>query len=225
MPAQPEARSGLDDRARPPEASFTITQALRTRSFWLCALSFGLGMATQYAIVVHTIPYLISIGQPESVAGLAVAWLTTSSLVGRLVVGWLADRVAKRHLLAALFALQATGTVVFATMTEPWQIAVFLLLYAPAYGGIIPLRPAILADYFGRRSFGAVQGAISGFTSLAAVVGPVFAGWTFDVTQSYRSAYLVLGIVTAAALPVILGLQKPGPTPTQHAGMANRAAN
>ena len=91
-----------------------------------------------------------------------------------------------------------------------WQIALFLLLYAPAYGGIIPLRPAILADFFGRRSIGAVQGDIAGFTSLAAVVGPVFAGWTFDVTQSYRTAYILLGVVTAAALPVILALEKPG---------------
>jgi len=84
----------------------------------------------------------------------------------------------------------------------------FLVLFGPAYGGTIILRPAILAELFGRRSIGSVQGVSMGFISLTGVVAPVFAGWIYDVSQSYRLAFVVLAGVTSLALPSLFALTR-----------------
>jgi OFA family oxalate/formate antiporter-like MFS transporter len=95
------------------------------------------------------------------------------------------------------------GTLVFASISAPWTVVLFLVLFAPAYGGSIILRPAILAETFGRRSIGAVQGTTQAIASISGVVAPVFAGWIYDVSQSYRLAFLVLAAVTMLALPSV----------------------
>jgi nitrate/nitrite transporter NarK len=64
--------------------------------------------------------------------------------------------------------------------------------------------PALEAEYFGLRAFGGIQGLLSGLATLGAFVGPVFAGVVYDVTDSYRPAFLLMTFTTMAAVPAIL---------------------
>jgi OFA family oxalate/formate antiporter-like MFS transporter len=84
----------------------------------------------------------------------------------------------------------------------------FLLLFGIGYGGVISLRPALVRDYFGRRSFGTIFGLMTGIGGIGGIVGPTLAGWVFDTWQTYQVIWLVFGI--AAILPLGLVL-KTGP--------------
>ena len=210
----PTAQPGLVAVAvQATEASVGVSQALRSRVFWLLALSTSLNMIAQSALVVHAIPHLTGVGMPSTLAATAIAGMTTISVAGRLGFGWLGDRLQKRYVLALLFGLQIAGLIVFASLSEPWHLIPFLALYAPSYGGAIPLRPSIQGEYFGRRAFGSIQGVMMGCTSVGGVLGPIFAGWVFDLVGSYRVAFLVLAAVVAAAVPAILALP---PSPRTH---------
>ncbi len=177
--------------------------------FWLLALAGSFTFVAQNAVVVHTIPYLDGVGLPSTLAASVVAAMTLSSIVGRLGFGWVGDRCDKRRVLALLYALQVAGLASFTMISQPWHVIPFLILYAPAYGGAIPLRPATQGEYFGRRAFGAIQGLMMGCTSLAGMIGPIFAGWMFDVFGSYRLAFWVLTGVAACAIPAVLSLPRP----------------
>ncbi len=187
----------------------TARQALRTRAFWLLSLAFAASWFGTTAIVVHEIPALTATGFSREAAALVLTLTTVISLVGRLGFGWLADLRDKRLVLAAAFLAQALGILIFAAVHVWWQLVPFLLLYAPGYGGTIPVRPALQAEYFGRRALGSVMGLTFFITSLGTVVGPVFAGWMYDMTDSYRLAFVLIAFISLGAIPLALAIPRP----------------
>ncbi len=195
--------------ARAPEVDFTAREALRTRAFWFIALTYSIQILATSAVFVHLITYLSTLGISRSIGGFAVMGMTLISLVGRLGFGWLGDIRDKRHLLVITLSLQCIGVLILANITSPWHLIPFLIAFSPAYGGPIPLRPAIIGEYFGRTSFGAIHGLLMAVTVLGGLTGPIFAGWISDVTGDYRLAFLLLAFTSLAAIPAILAAKRP----------------
>jgi MFS family permease len=71
------------------------------------------------------------------------------------------------------------------------------------------VRFALLADYFGRRSFGTLVGLTMTLTAVFGIIGPVFTGWMFDVTGSYRMAFIIMGLLVLPTVPVTLMVKQP----------------
>jgi MFS family permease len=188
----------------------TVRQALRSAAFWRIAGALGLGNAGAVAIIVHTIPFLTSsVGMTESLAAASVTAMILLSLVGRFGFGFVADQVDKRFVMAGAYALLALGVLLFATVYESWQVLIVLPLFGFGWGGVIPTRPALQAEVFGMRAFGAIQGLVFTIATLGALVGPVFAGWLYDQTESYRLSFVILASVGFLAVPLIATLQRP----------------
>ncbi len=188
---------------------FTAREALRTQAFWLLTLSSCLGGVSQSALGVHQIPHLTNVGIPVGIAGLAVTGMTVSSIIGRLGFGYLGDFFDKRHLIAAAAVLQAIGVLIFAHIASAWHILPFVLFYGPGYAGPIPVRPALLADYYGTKAFGLIGGLMGIGWTVAGMVGPLFAGWVCDVTGSYRWAFVIFALSTILSIPVVLAVRPP----------------
>jgi len=187
------------------EEGLTVRQALHTRSFWLMALALILGWIGALAVIVHVIAYLDeSGGFTEEGAALIAMGIPFGSLVGRVGFGWLADYLSKRWLLAAAWTLQGLGILIFAAVNSPWQAVVFLVVFAPAFGGAITVLATLQAEYFGLRAFGTIQGLMWGMGTLAPLVGPIFAGAVYDTLDTYRPAFLIMGLAALAAAPAVL---------------------
>jgi len=204
------APAAADGPPPPPVAEgMTVREALRSRAFWFLSLAFAFSWFGTTAIVVHQIPALTATGFSTESAALAVTLMTLISLSGRLGFGWLADFRDKRLVLAGAFALQTLGMLLFAAVHVWWHLIPFLLLYAPGYGGNISVRPALQAEYFGRRALGSIMGLTFFITSLGNVLGPVFVGWMYDVTDSYRLAFVITAVASLAAIPLVLSMPRP----------------
>ena len=87
-------------------------------------------------------------------------------------------------------------------------MAPFILLFAIGFGGPIPLRGAILADYFGTAAMGSIQGLLLFFVTLGGLLGPVTIGAIVDQTGSYRAALMTLSVCSFLAVPVMMSLPK-----------------
>jgi MFS family permease len=129
--------------------------------------------------------------------------------VGRVGFGWLADYLNKRSLLAMAWTLQGLGILIFAAVHSPWQAVVFLVVFAPAFGGAITVLPTLQAEYFGLRAFGTIQGLMWGMATLAPLVGPIFAGAVYDMVDTYRPAFLIMGLSALVAAPAVLMTRRP----------------
>ena len=98
--------------------------------------------------------------------------------------------------------------MIFANITEYWQVLPFALLYGTAFGGMLPSQGVVVSAYFGTQNFGAIQGLSHSATVVGGMVAPVLMGWVFDTTQSYTlSIYILMG-VTAVGIPLTF-LAKP----------------
>lgn len=167
---------------------------------YLAAGQAAVGFGTT-ALIVHIIPFLELNGVSKGSASLAVTVFTVVSLTGRLGLGYLADRHNKRILMTAACALIAVGMPFLALTTSFWATVVVMAVIAPGFGGTIPVRPAILADYFGTQYFGAINGAMIFVQTIGAVLGPYLVGWLVDMTGAYTLGWVLCAAVTALAVP------------------------
>ena len=196
------------------EAGMTARQALRTRAFWLLAVGQAAAFFSIVSVILLTIPYLESLGYSKGVASTGLAIYTLSSVVGRVGFGFLADRSDKRRMLALGTALAAAGTVLLAAAGPAGSslavALVGLLILGPGFGGIIPVRTALMADYYGVRHFGTINGAAAFVMTAGAVIGPWVVGRTVDATGTYTLGWAISAAVAWLAVPVLLAARPPG---------------
>ena len=197
------------NEAKPEDVTLSGKQAIKTRSFWILAFALVFISLSGAAITVHLVPHFIHVGMPDELAALGMTALATISLVGRVGFGFAADKYDKRYVMAAAMGMQALGCAGLALVQGPISALLVLAVLSPGFGGSVPVRPALQADYFGVNSFGAVQGFLMLVSTLGGAVGPVLAGWMFDQSDSYQAAWLVLGVISLVGVPLILILQRP----------------
>lgn len=213
---QKPAEGRLSLRRRPfREANLDVRQALSTTFFWQLSLAVGLGHLMMSASLLH-IPALVSFGVTRQTAGFAILGVSASSFAGRLLLGFLGDYVDKRFLIAFAFLCMIFGAGVLASVNGGWlnlspglALPVFAVTYGFGFGGSIPTRISMLADYFGTRSFGSLLGILSTSSALFGAAGPLFVGFMYDATANYRTPFLVLCGLLTAGIPLMLTLQNP----------------
>lgn len=185
-------------------SSLRPAEVLKSRDFWLLSLAVLFGGLAGQAIIVHQIPYLVSVGISRQTAGMLVIVLSISNITGRLLFGILGDRVEKRRAFAAGAAIKALGVLAFALATTTGQFIPALIALGIGFGGLIPLRPALQLEFFGLKSFATIQGFLMISITVGTIVSPIFAGWIFDLMGTYRPAFIVLAVATLLTVPVVL---------------------
>ncbi|MCA9847429.1 MAG: MFS transporter [Dehalococcoidia bacterium] len=197
LPAGEIARH--DDWGIPP------MRAIRTRAFAFFSIAIVLAQLGSAGFIVHQIPYMeITIGLSKTAAGATVMVFTLVSIVGRLGFGYLGDRIDKRYCLAGALALMGVGELMLVFATNAWQAIGAVALIAPGFGGIVPVRPALLADYFGTKHFGQINGWGRLMFTTGGAVGAWLVGRIFDVTDGYTVAWLVASLTVLAGVPIML---------------------
>lgn len=170
--------------------NFSYIRALKNRSFMLIVASEAIRVMIVGTVVMHVMPYLASLHIPRSTAGFVAAGIPLFSMIGRSGFGWLGDLHDKRRIMALTFAMMIVGLVLFAYLKASWFIPLFLLTFAPGYGGGMIMRGAMIQEYYGRASFGKMVGLSMGVASVAGIVGPTLGGWVFDTLGSYVLLWL-----------------------------------
>ncbi len=204
-----QGKAGEVAKTSAADSGMSVKQLMKTGSFWQLVLGMGLSGMVMSTVVVFAIPGLESFGISSTQAGMTVLFLSVINLAGRFVLGFLADFMDKRLLLAFTYLLLGLGALAFGAIVHGWQILLFLLLYSPGHGGTVPIRFALMADYFGRKAYASVIGISMTLTAVFGIVGPIATGAVYDATGSYRWAFIAIGILALAAVPITLTLKRP----------------
>ena len=196
------------------EESLTVMQALRTPAFWILSVIFAAETMGVSGLIVHLIPYLLSIEFSNTQAATVLAFFTVLSVFGRLGGGWIMDYISARLVLAGLLGIFVGAFVLLANMNgfHYWQVILFALLYGTAFGGMIPARGVLVSNYFGPRNFGALQGLTRSVTVVSGMLGPIMMGIVFDFTDSYLISLYILAAVNAIAMPLAIIAKPPSTT-------------
>jgi MFS family permease len=186
-------------------------EIMKRKEFWFLSLAVLFGGVAGSAVIVHQVPYLVSVGISRQTAGFMVVVLSLSNVAGRLVFGWLGEFLNKRYCFIIATLLKAAGVLAFAFSGTVWQFIPSLIALGLGFGGLIPLRPTLQIEFFGMTAFATVQGLLMAFITFGTIVAPPFAGWVYDVAGSYRLAFIVLAIATVLAVPMILSTFRRAP--------------
>ncbi|WP_375460502.1 MFS transporter [uncultured Enterovirga sp.] len=192
--------------ARPAPAS--RAEALRDRRFWLAAMPFALGLVAQVGFIVHQVALLPRLG-PEG-TGFAVALTTIAALVGRIAVSVVIDRLDRRAVTAASFAVQAASLGALLLVPSDPVAYVACFTFGLSVGNAITLPALVVLDEYAPASFGLVVGLVTATNQFLYAFGPVLLGLLHDATGGYTFPLLAcMALELAAAALAVAGRPKP----------------
>ena len=205
---------GANYAAEVQEVEFTLRQAMRTPAYWLLIISFASRTLAFGAVVTHGVPFLTDMGIDSVKAAMIIAMAILTSIPARFVGGFLADRIKKSHLrflFGGAILLQAIGVTIFRLNPTMVMVYPFFILFWIGTGMSLPLNTAIKVRYFGRKGFGSIQGTSLMFLTPVMVAAPIYAGWIYDTTGSYITAFTTFAALLALAAVVMFLTRPPKP--------------
>lgn len=178
--------------------SWTLGEAVRTKTFWLLVFMGFASFFVHTSIGVHMGAYFRDVGLGATSAALAVSLSWSVSAVGSLIWGWVTDRIDVRYAYSVMFLFQAGSTLylIFVGGTLGVFLASGLFGIVSAGSNVVP--SVIYANYFGRSSLGRIRGLGEVGVLLGQATGPVIAGILFDLRGGYSTiftAFVVLALV------------------------------
>ena len=167
-----------------------IRAALHNKTFWYLSISESIRLMAMTAVITHIMPYFMTEGIDKATAVAVTSALPLLSIIGRIFFGWLGDKFNRTRILALVYLFAAVGLIAFSYAQRFWIILIFMMFF-PFSWGAGPLRGSILRNLFGRASLGKILGIMAGIGTLARMVGPLFAGLTYDTYKDYRLFWVI----------------------------------
>jgi sugar phosphate permease len=192
---------------RPAEQSWTVREALRTRATWLVVLStsmVGLALGT---LNHHQVAYFIDNGLTLERASFFFAMGHFFTLPGKVMWGFLSERVPVRYCMAGNDIARCISIVLLLVIAGDaglWGYAVFTGLGQ----GVAFLNAKVWADYYGRAFVGSIRGILTPIQVVSGLGGPLLAAVLFDQTGSYDVSFSICAAALVVATVAIL-LAKP----------------
>jgi sugar phosphate permease len=190
----------------------TLQQALRTPAFWLIAVAFAFSNFANMGSIQAAAPFLEDVGYPTATAASALGAIGFGSGTGKILFGWLCDRIRPNHACAIGIALQLAGVLLLLTVRADSPLVLIwacALLLGLGVGAWLPTLSMLASTSFGLLFYGAVFGALNLAQSLGTATGPLFSGMMHDATGSYVGAFTTAAVLLAIAIPVILLARRP----------------
>ena len=191
------------------DRAWTLREAVRTPSLWVMVTAFSIGSAGLGGFVVHAIPFMTDSGYSDVRATTYLVLFNIAAAMVKPVWGILGERFQVRYLVAAAFAISGTGMLVLAMLNGGLLIGLTLVAYGGGAGAFLPLMNLMWANYYGRASLGTIRGVFLPATQIILALSPVFAGYVFDITGSYSTAFFIFGILFLFGMVAILTAKPP----------------
>jgi sugar phosphate permease len=153
-------------------------------------------------------------GLSQGEAGNVLSTILVGSLVGRLLMGWLADRWAKKHVMVLIyFIVAATIPLMYWAPSLP-VLKVCAFLFGIGLGGDYMIIPLMAAELFGLRVLGRLMGVVLTADSVAEATVPMAVAALRDNAGTYAPGFallVVLAALGAVAVSFLPRAQEPQP--------------
>ncbi|RPJ54722.1 MAG: MFS transporter [Acidobacteria bacterium] len=187
----------------------SLAAVLRTRAFWLIALGSFMSIGAIGGVIQHLVLFLEDSGfSPLEAAGVP-SILAVSSIIGRIIMGWLADRFPKKYVMLAACLCVAGAVPLLYSPNLGTMAYVFAAIFGFGMGADYMMIPLITAECFGLRSLGRIMGVIITTDSVGQAFAPVVVGHIFDVTRSYDWAFVLLTAMGLSGALAIAFVRRP----------------
>lgn len=186
-----------------------VGRALTSPQFLVLGFTFMLCCMAHSGPIFHVVSYAMYCGIGAMAAVSVYSVEGFAGLIGRIVIGLLADRLGAKRVLIGTLVLQSLAIAAYLRVNQLSEFYTLAVIFGVAYGGGMPLYASIAREYFGQHIMGTVFGAATMLSSLGMSLGPVAGGWVFDNFHNYAWLYIASASVAVGAVLLALFFPKP----------------
>jgi MFS family permease len=194
--------------AKPDEPKIPLGGILKSWPFYLLAIgsmcSIGAVGGTNQNLKLF---FSIDLKYSQAEAANVISMVLGASILGRLLMGWLADRWPKKYVMLLIYVIVAASIPLLYFAATPGVIYLFAVIFGIGLGGDYMIIPLMAAELFGVKVMGRVMGIILTADGLAEALSPMLVGWLRDRSGSYANGFAALillaaiGAIAVAMLP------------------------
>ncbi len=200
-----QGNEGVVDSVALASEGITFKQARRTRFFWGISIAYIFLMMAQVGGIAHQYGLAREL-LSEAQTAMAVAILPIASIVGRLIGGWLVDRMSIRLFAIGMMFLQAVSLSVLALGVNVVSLCLGLALFGATVGNLLMLQPLLIAEAFGIREYARIFAVANLMSSWGTAAGPAVLGLAFAANANlYSLSYWIAASAGALGLILFLG--------------------
>ncbi len=208
-PPAPERPAGRGETLPP------LKPVLRRPAFYLLLAGSMCSIAAVGGTNQHLKLFLsLDQGYAQAEAARAISLVLAVSIAGRLVMGWLADRAPKQHVMILIYLLVASSIPLLFLASSRGATQIFAIVFGLGLGGEYLIIPLIAAELFGVGVLGRVMGIIVTADGVAEAVSPMLVGYLRDATGSYQVGFTALIAVALLGAAAVALLPRPAATPS-----------
>lgn len=194
-----------------------VSTLFKSRAFVLLVI----GSVCSIGAVAGTVQNLklffsLDLNYTQSHAANILSLVLFSSIIGRLLMGWLADKFPKKKVMILIYALVAFSIPLLYFANVPGVIYIFAFLFGIALGGDYMIIPLMAAELFGVKVLGRVMGLVLTFDGFGDALSPLLVSWIRDQSGSYANGFgvlIVLAVIGTIAIWMIPLKKKTGELP------------
>lgn len=188
-----------------------LSAALRTRSFWILALTLFSFYFYYLGVLNHLIAFLSDSGFSDAAAARRFSGAILVGVVGKLAMGSIADRIRVKAALLLNFGLVAVAAILLLYVDVPGVLTLFLVIHGFSVAAENVVLPLIVVEAFGVRHMAQIYGALMFLLLPGGVLGPVFAAYMFDTRGNYDVAFGTFAVLNVIALIALCFVRRERP--------------
>lgn len=189
--------------------NWEVPAALRTTSFW--GVVVGATVAVFGTMIVNSqlILHLTDIGVTATMAASALGLQGLLSTGGRLISGFVGDRIDPKNLLLAGLIGETIGILLLSNATTPLLVYSFAVIFGLGYGLCVVAYASLIANYFGAGNYASLMATRGVVVTAAGAFAPIAAGYVSDTYDSYVPAFYGYACIAVIAIIGIAVFMKP----------------
>jgi MFS family permease len=208
---EPARAPGAGYGAHPPAVGaplvgVTLAQARRDWRYWALVVVFFCGATPVTGTLIHIVPLLTDRGIPVTTAVAALSGSGLALIGGRVLAGWVMDRVFAPYVAIFFLALPMAGIAILGLGLGGAGPIAGTVLLGLGIGAEIDLMSFLIARYFGIKEFGSLHGLMFCSVLLGNFAGASLLGWSYQGLGSYGPGFIVFEIMLALACLLLLRL-------------------
>ena len=203
IPKKPAAKEAHVEKTK-----ITFGTILKNRSFYFLAIGSMCSIGAVAGISQNLkLFFSLDLGYSQGQSANVISLVLGASIIGRLFMGWLADRLPKKNVMILIYSLISVSILLLYYASSPGIIYIFAIIFGIGLGGDYMIIPLMAAELFGVKVMGRVMGLILSVDGLGEAFGPILAGGLRDRYGSYTIGFTslillsLIGTISVAMLP------------------------
>ena len=197
------------EKAKVAKTDYEPTAMVKTLPFVLIWVSYWFGTNAGLMVISQAKQVSMEIAGMDSLqASLAVSILGGFNAVGRILWGFVGDKIGREKALTMGFLGCAIALSVISVVTEPTMFLIGLCLMGLCFGGFLASYPALTSDRYGSKNLGVNYGVVFTAYGAGSVLGPIMASYFRTYQGSYLPAFYISIILALLGMALSLFLRK-----------------